>query len=345
MKKAVSLLMVLLLLSFAPAMGDTQAALTVNGQTVSFAEVWIYILDAERKYADIEAYYEDFLGIDYWNLEYANGMTVAQMVKSDVFKEILMMNVFYGMAVDLKLALTDEEKRLCLEDARSHYQSLPVNQASQIDVTDLATVFEKQLLADRVYSMLLGSIAIDESKAFEKVDAEKYVTYEIEYLFCQKTDFTENGASIPLTQEKREMIVSALRNAKNAESLSEEAKKLSSIGIFFAQSRFVSGEENIDPTLYQAVQALSPGETSDVIETDYGLFLVRLISNSDQSALNAAIDEAIYQMRVSAFQESYDELYSGAEYEINVSFWDSLTVGEQIPEINTHSHQTGGQTE
>ena len=122
LKKIISVFLLFLhFLSY--ALSEENAALTIGGKAVSFTEANIYIINAEKEYESVSKYYKDYLGVDYWSLTYANGMTVSQMVKSDVFKELLMMNVFYAMAQEKHFRLSALEKAACKEKAQRKRES------------------------------------------------------------------------------------------------------------------------------------------------------------------------------------------------------------------------------
>lgn len=286
-----------------------EIAFTVNGRSVSSAEARISMLIYERRYAEIAEYYDNFLGLDYWSLTYANGMTAEEVVKGDVFRELVMMNVFYGMALDLHLSLTDAESSLCDMDADAFYQSLPVSSAKEITSADVQELFKKQKLADRMYSMLLGQTEADEEAARAKVDRALYTTYDAELLLA-------------LNDTEADELIS-LSESDSWESAAEASENR----ILYAVSAFTPADSDVDDKLLDAVQALEIGQKSGVVETDYGLFIVRLIDDSDPTAYEAAVEAALYEARAEAFQAQYDDLYSSAEYEINVFFWDTLTLG------------------
>lgn len=328
MKKLLAMLLaVLLLANGASAASDESAALTVSGIPVEKAEIYLYMLNAEREYAQIVEYYKTYLGLDYWSLEYANGMTVSQMVKSDVFKEILMMNVFYAMALEEGLSLTRAETDACRIDAEETYALLPVSYAKHIPASSLSSVLEKQRLADKMYSMLLSKTEIDEEKAAAGVDRDLYTTYEVEYLFRSATDFDENGRSAPLSAEKENEIRSAMESAKTLPALSECPPLFPHLNLHYAKTSFSENAGEIDPILIREVHRLQPGETGDVIKTDFGLFLIRLLDDTGNEAYEAAVDAALYAAREEAFSEEYNRLFMNAEYEINVSFWDTIMPG------------------
>lgn len=306
MRRTVALLLIALFLLPAAV---SENAFTVNGQPVSEAEARIYLMNAESSYGDIVAYYRDFLGIDYWSLTTANGMTAAEAVKSDVFRELVMLNVFYAMALDEGVSLTDTEKTACATEAKAYYASLPLSSASALTEADVEDVMRKQRLADRMYSMLLGEIEIDEDAVVASVDPALYRAYDVEYLLS------------PAGNEQTEEEIERLRDEESWAGLTDES-------VIYGTARISSADESADRSLLNAASLLEIGETSGIIKTDYGLFIIRMTDSLDPSAYEDALESALYEARRNAFQADYNALYSDAEYEINVSFWDSVTIGE-----------------
>lgn len=286
-----------------------ECAFTVNGRNVSSAEARVYMLIYERRYAEIADYYEQFLGLDYWSLTYANGMTAAEVVKSDVFRELVMMNVFYGMALDLRLSLSEEENALCALDANAFCQSLSAADSEGITQKDVQGLFKKQKLADRMYSMLLSQTETDEEAARASVDKALYVTYDVELLLA--------------LNEADEDELARLSESESWESAADSSGNR----VLYASVSFSAADSDVDAHILSAAKSLEIGEKSGTVKTDYGLFVIRLIDDSDPAAYEAAVEQALYEARAKAFQAEYDDIYFGAEYEINVAFWDTLTLG------------------
>lgn len=304
-KLAAAFLIALLLVPAAVS----ENAFTVNGQAVPAAEARIYLLNAESSYGEIVRYYRDFLGIDYWSLTTANGMTASEAVKSDVFRELVMLNVFCAMALDEGVSLSPAEESDCAFEAKAYYASLPLASADGLTEADVERLMIKQRLADKMYSMLLGGLEIDEDAVTQSVDPAQYVVYDVEYLLS------------PAESERSEEEFDRLREA---EIWSAEAGD----DLIYGKTRISSADAAADRSLLAAAASLGVGETSGIIKTDYGLFLIRVIDNSDPGAYEEAVENALYDARAQAFRDDYNALYSKAEYEINVSFWDSVTMGE-----------------
>ncbi len=319
--------LLIMLLFLTNAYAESTSALTVGGKPVSFTEANIYIINAEEEYASVCKYYEDYLGIDYWSLTYANGMTVSQMIKADVFDQILSMNAFYLMAIENGMLLSESEIAACQTDAEKAYQALSVTDAEKIDVRELADVFKKQLLAGRMYSMLLEETEVDIDAVYASVDPAEYISYDVEYLFRSFDDFDENGKAVYVADEKLRQIEKALQDAKNQPQLSCVPDLHPALELLYGTTSLISGDDSVDTTLLQKARSLAVGETSEIIKTDYGLFLLRLTDNQNPSAYERALEEALFEAREDAFLYEKEDLINAYEYEINVSFWDTLAPG------------------
>ena len=325
-KKVLSIILSFFLF-FSFSYAEETAALIIGGRPVSFTEAYIYIINAENEYESVSKYYEDYLGVDYWSLTYANGMTVSQMIKSDVFDQIRSMNAFFLMALENGMRLTGEEIEACRKDAESAYQALSVTNASKIDEGELASVFEKQLLAGRMYSICLLEMEIDEDAVRASVDAENYVSYDVEYLFRSFDDFDENGKAVSISNEKQSQIENALLSARENPSFESVPSLFPALDLLYGTTSLISGDDTVDKTLLSAAQTLSIGETSGIIKTDFGLFILRLNDNLSSSAYDKAIQNALMNAREEAFSAQKEAILKECEYEINVSFWNSLAPG------------------
>lgn len=326
-KKLFTFLLLLSILSLLPACAGSDYALLIEGQPVSLTEANIYIITAEQAYADVAGYYEDYLGIDYWQLTYSNGMTVSEMIKSDIFEEIKAVNLFYAMALESGMRLTQEELNECRQDAEAAYRALSVTDSEKIDPDELSLVYEKQRLADRMYSVQLGNVPLDEDSVIRAIPKADYTQYDVEYLFRSFSDFDESGRQRPLTSAKRASIEAVFQNCGKFASLEEAAASDTSLDILYGKTTFLSGDATVDSRLIEAARGLEIGQYSEITETDHGLFILRLIDNTNASAYEKAVKQALFEAREAAFLPERTALMRKCQYEINVSVWRPLMPG------------------
>ena len=320
-----AVLMLALMLVTAQALADEEMAVTIDGNPVSAVEARVYVCAAKSGYEEIVAYYRDFLGLDYWSIPCADGRSAAEAVKSDVLRELVMVNVFWRQALEDGLTSSEADEAAAESDAHEFFTGLSDAERVGFTEADVKAVFLKQKLADRKCSRLLSEMDIDEDAVRAAVKPEDYVIYDVCYLSHPLADVDATGASVSLTPAREREIGQRMLECMQSDSPQEAAAAYPELT--WGEASLTTGSNGIDQTLLTAVQALAVGETSDVIKTDYGLFVVRLLDNTDTLAYEDAVDQALYQARMDAFSEIYNRLYAQTDCEINQSFWDALTLG------------------
>lgn len=322
--RGLAVLMLALMLAAVQALADEDTAITINGNPVSFDEARVYACAAKSGYEDIVAYYHDFLGLDYWSIPCADGRSAAEAVKSDVLRELVMVNVFCQLALDDGLTTSKADEETAEKDAQEFLASLPEAESAGFTEEDVKAVFLKQRLADRKCSRMLNEMDVDEDAVRAAMSPEDYVIYDLCYLFHSRADVDENGASVSLTPAREQEIGRLMLECMQADSPQEAAAAYPELT--WGEASLTAGSGETDQTLLDAVQKLEVGETSDVIKTDYGLFVICLLDNTDTLAYEDAVEQALYQARVDAFSETYNRLYEQTDCEINEAFWDELTL-------------------
>ncbi len=317
MRRATAFFVVLALV-LAPAALAEDWAFTLNGEKVSSAEAAIYVYNAEARYAAVAEYYECYLGVDFWSLQYDNGLTVSETVKADVFKSLVMMNIFYNLAVERGMSLNDFEIEFCQCEADAYWEIASGYENAGFTYDDVLSLYKKQLLAEIVYESEAARSEIDENAVRASVDVEACTSYEVEYL-CARRESAQGGFSSD--------VMDALSGVGDDESFLGFAEAHTDLGVMYFLTTFSASDESVDKAIIDAVSKLEVGGMSGIVETDYGLFLLRLLDDTDTCAYDEAVEKALYEARTEAYKKVYDEMYNMAEYEINVDYWDSLALG------------------
>ncbi|MBQ3762868.1 MAG: hypothetical protein II875_12770 [Clostridia bacterium] len=308
MKRSAALMIALVMLCTCAA---AESALTVNGRAISVGEAGAWMWLVKQNYSEMLDYYQRTLGIDYWSLSYPNGQSVWDSVKADAFKQLVMIAVFCDMAGEKGLRLSAEETAICEETARA----CPENEG--FTAQDLLAVCRMRVLAGKAYSLMLSFQTIDEEAVTAQVDRSAYVAYEAEYLYVP---FYEYGAD----DAKKQSCMELMARISGFQGSYKEAARLSR-RLSAGSMTLCPAESRDDGTLLDAVKGLKPGEVSQIIETDYGLFVLRLISDSDTSLYDAEVEKRLMDARKQAYQAEYKRLYGAAEYSLNADYWDELT--------------------
>ena len=109
-KRILALLMLLVMCSVC-ALSEAEPALTVNGSEISCCEADAWMDLVRSTYAEICDYYQRCLGVSYWSLTYPNGLSVWMSVKSDAFKQLVMISLFNAInTADLTITFADKNE-------------------------------------------------------------------------------------------------------------------------------------------------------------------------------------------------------------------------------------------
>lgn len=288
-----------------------EAALSVNGKQVSVEEANAFMFLVTDSYRGISDYYSSCLGIDYWSLTYSNGVSVWDCVKADAFEQLVMMNVLAEKAETNGLGLSESEVLACTRNAA-------VYTASGIGFSEenMSALLQKQLLADKEYSYLLSLAEIDEAGVLSLIDPAEYTAYTVQYLCIPYYLYSK-------APDKRAEYIRELEVMSGFEGSFDGVARYNGTLLTGVMTLSPSGQAADDP-LFQAASQLSVGDTGTVIETDYGLFVLRLTDISDSSVYLTAVEDALRDAREEAFQSEYERMYAEAEYELSPEYWSSL---------------------
>jgi len=156
------------------------AVIKVNDQTVTMQEINVYLYQ-------LRDFYTAQYGESPWNTEMEDGTKLHERAKTDLYDGLIRTEILDSKAADYDVALTDEEKQQCADEAKTYIEDLGPAIAKDFALTEegVKTMKEKQALSTKVYNAALERLAetaedtSDEalSKAFE----EQYEAWKSEY--------------------------------------------------------------------------------------------------------------------------------------------------------------------
>ena len=310
MKRTGAMLLVLLVFLF--PCGLSERALSVGGKEISTGEADAYMYMVRAEYAEICDYYQRCLGIDFWSLTYPNGLSVWQSVQSDAFKQLVMMDAMCVKADEMGLKLEEEEIASLREQAARRCADI---ENPSFTADDMYSIFEKNLLSRKAYSMLVSMTDVDEEAVRAGVNAGDYEALRVEYL-CAPYYLYEDGA------EEKEQLKRRLENLSGFEGSWKEA--VNAAGTLDAGYLVLSRDEIKEDPSMKELETMAQGEVSGVIETETGLFVFRVAECECSELYDAKVEEALWQAREKAFSAEYERMFHECEYELNKAYWDAL---------------------
>lgn len=156
------------------------AVIKVNDREVTMKEINVYLYQ-------LRDFYTAQYGESPWNTEMEDGRKLHEYAKDELYNGLVRTEILDSKADEYSVALTDEEKQQCADEAKAYIDELGAAIAKDFALTEegVTLMKEKQALSTKVYNAALDSLAAtaedtsDEglARAFE----EMYDTWKGEY--------------------------------------------------------------------------------------------------------------------------------------------------------------------
>ncbi len=156
------------------------AVIKVNDREVTMKEINVYLYQ-------LRDFYTAQYGESPWNTEMEDGRKLHEYAKEELYNGLVRTEILDSKADEYSVALTDEEKQQCADEAKAYIDELGAAIATDFALTEegVTLMKEKQALSTKVYNAALDSLAAtvedtsDEglARAFE----EMYETWKSEY--------------------------------------------------------------------------------------------------------------------------------------------------------------------
>lgn len=318
-----------------------RAILTVQGNdkdgkavtnTVNYPEAMYDIYQAEAMASMYAAYGMSFD----WEETGEDGESYSDTYKKQIMQNLKQREILYMCAQKNELTLTDEEKKQVQEDVKSARENMTDNQKKMkgLDAATLTTVLEKQKLADKYKDSVIATLNIDEDALKKSVDKASYRQYTLQYYSFVKTENDSNG-------EKKDKDANTLKQGrKDMEALQKKAAKAEDFtknvitdadndniddnnkGISYAAKDLIETDTDfLDKKTLKKVKKMKNGEVSDLIETDDGYYVIKMVNNNDPAAYDNQCNTVINQEKEARFDTVYKDTIK-AEYTAKAqSYW------------------------
>ena len=300
-----------------------------------------YLEDMTYQFYTTESYYDyinQIYGGSYWDMPYSESSTISvrDFTKAQTINNVIYQEILYNEAVSNGYSLTQEESDKIDEEVDTILtdQSLSKKFIKKNGFTSdyLKSVLTKNTLATRFSEDVIESLGIDTESIKADFDYDEYRQYDIEYLYVS-TEITneEDYTTEPMNEEEREAALDKITSLRRDALKSEDWKAL----IPENEDQLKYRENNLLPTdtyfpedFKTTIMAMENMEISDVLETEDGYYVVRMINNNSTETYDKVVEDAITQAEDEAFSEEYYEnILPKHSYETHDSAISKLRMG------------------
>lgn len=306
---------------------------TVGDQKIYLQDMMYYIYTVEATGDYYNQLYQQYGGSSYWDMEYSEGVTMREQMKQYVMDTTIMYEILYEKAVEKGYKITDEETTANQNSAKDVIDKMSDDQKKLTGFTEdnIVETLRKITISEKYYKELIDSFDIDDAAITDTIKFDDYRQYNTEYLYVPTVGYDSSNQKTELSDEEKatakDAITAALKKVKAGEAFSDIIKDDTTIQN--STINFVYGDTNAE-TAYQdaAIKLENDAYTTDIVETESGYFIVKMVDNKATESYDKAVSDAISKAEQEAFTAEYDKIKKDYTTTVNTKVWDNVVIGE-----------------
>lgn len=275
----------------------------LNGKVFSVSEAKVYFSTEMNLY-------EDTFGEDIWENqigEHSFESYLKQDVK-DKCGKILALNI-YADKNDIRLS--QEEREKAKRAAAAYYQALDEDDKKYLELTeeDIRIIYEKYLLANKVYSAIVDNVDVEISDAEAKV-------IKVESIY--KKDLSQI-----------QTLMEQINAGGDFKTIAAENTEANQVEYQFGRGDMVAEFED-------AAFALSNGQVSGIVQTEEGYYIIKCVNDYMESETQVNKQKILKEYQMKVFNETYQPFVEKMSLEFNDNVWKTFSV-ENMEHINVNN--------
>ena len=309
---------------------------TVGEQQVYLDTMLYFIYSMETKGAYSEEYYQEIYGTGFWELEYAKDYTMRDLYKDYAMDSAVQYVILANEAKKQGLSLTDAEKAENYAYALTVISSCTPEQLEKSGMTAeaVAATTEMMALAEKYYQYFTGNLTISLEEIKAGIDPADYKEYETEYWYIATSKYDEEYNVLSFTESEKAAVMQKME-AVHEELLSGKTTDLlqKEYGELLHETRiFLEQGEGAEKAYKEAAAELAVGEYSLPVQTEYGIYVIKMIDDACMNSYNAAVEEAYATAVRDAFDSWYEETKASYTITVNEAVWEKIVLGNMVYE-------------
>ena len=273
--------------------------------TVGETEITADVANFFARYLQVqyESGYGAYLGEDMWTTEAEEGKTYEEMVKEGLMEQMQNMYLMEAHKDDYGVELSEEEKA-AIHDAAVQFDE--ENEAEDQDkVSGSVETVEKYLTLMTVSHKVESVI---------RAEADENVSDE------EKGQIALNDEEKAALKEDAEVFAAGAKDVEDFASFATEQGYEAQDGNFGNEE-----EPSVPKELVEVANAQEEGDTSEVIETESGCYVSRLVSLFDEEATEMKKQEIVQQRQTEKVDEVVKSWRKDVDVKVNDKNWDKIS--------------------
>lgn len=332
----------------------SQAIVVIDGEKIIAAEMMIYFLQVKEDF-------EELGGTEVWEIpkeDFTGGIPPDQVAKKQAYDNLIK-NKILGkksstLGIKLEDAVVEDTKKIAID----YYEEIPKEIVDKYGITKqiVENIFLDFRLATEVSDSINSKYVPSEEQIVETMlsdenysklinyDAKEILTLSVvQHILTNTAELNTNDELVPLPEEAQEK---AYEKAQEAYKLAKNGHDFSALINQYSDEteKESNGEYKINIVLLSdelkvSLENLKIGQISEVIKTEYGYHIFKLLAietptEQEISDYEAEFklweetlrEDAIATLKQQAFNEIYEEWIKETQIELKNEPWETLSL-------------------
>lgn len=279
-----------------------------DGSDVYLDEAWVYAKIAQTGY---ESQYAATFGDSMWSMPIGQDndgkpVTMEDMVKQNVIAQIKQVKVLNKKAKELKVTLTEEEKETAKKNAKTFADAAEgkaIFKETGANQKLMQKIYEENALASKVQQEVVKDV---DTKVSED-EARQTTVYKLVFATTKTDSKTGKVSDLSDTEKsaQKEQAEKAYKEIQGGKTI-EELAKLHELEAT-ANETYGAGEAKGGKAFEKAMAGLKDGEISEVLTTDEGYVVAKLVAYTDEAATAKKKESIVAGRQSEDYQKQYQE--------------------------------------
>lgn len=302
---------------------DEDVVFKIEDISCTKPEIMIYLVNTEN-------IYDEVFGEKIWKVPYENG-DVESRYKETILARISQIKAMNLYAKEIGVSLNEEEKKNIDLAANKYFSSLS-NEEKQLFNADeelLSNMYSEFAIANKVYEEVTKGVN-------PEISDDEARTVTIRSILIKTYTIDENGNKIQYSKQMKEDAMKRAYEILGRIKAGEEFEILEADYNEDEKSSYSFSRGVMPKVIEDVAFNIDEGEVSDVIESEYGYHIIKVISNFDEEQTDINKQAIVEKRKEEAFVETYDNYIETLTSSINMELWNSISY-ERIEGVNTTS--------
>lgn len=310
-------------------------AVKVGDADVSMQTAMFLIYSMEVQGNSYAAYYESQSGVDYWEMEYDElGRTTREVFKEETIDALIQYAVLYDCAVKDGMFLTEDEMAEMNAFVANIIGVLSAEETERAGFTkvNLRETCAWMMLGEKYYKKMTENLGITKKDIERSIKIKDFKEYETEYVYLPTTYYDEEynicEESEDIVKERKDRMQTYYEQVTEGATFEDLA--FGDEELVHKTRTFLEKGDEAEERYKSVAMELEVGEVSAPVQTEYGVYLIRMIDDECTKTYDATV-QAEYEIKKNeAFQIAYEILLETYDVSVNEAAWEDIVLGATV---------------